>query len=91
METVNASLNYLEDAAQKPVTYTYRPPEGVAAQSGRYTKFMVPIHDARTMAAQLSLDKEGVILAHQDSKVASFYDSDEVRATYYPEVERLVK
>jgi len=91
METVNAALNYLEDPAQKPVTYTYRPPDGVPARSGRYTKFTVPIHDARAMVSQLSLDKQGVILAHQESNVANFYDSDEVRATYYPEVERLVK
>ncbi len=88
---MNASLNYLEDPSQTPVTYTYRPPEGIPAASGRYTKFTVPIHDGRAMITQLSLDKEGVILAHQESKVANFYDTDEVRATYYPEVERLVR
>jgi hypothetical protein len=91
METVNAAMNYLEDPAQRPISYTYRSPEGVPARSGRYTKFTVPIHDARAMAAQFSLDKEGVILAHQESRVANFYDADEVCATYYPEVERLVK
>jgi hypothetical protein len=87
---VNAPLNYLEDPAQKLVTYTYAPPEG-APVSGRFAKFTVPIHDARAIAAQLSLDKEGVILAHQESKVGNFYDADEVRAIYYPEVERVVK
>src|SRR5208282_3321840 len=91
METVNASLNYLEDPAQRPVTYAYRPPEGVPARTGRYTRFTVPIHDARAIVAQLSLDKQGVILAHHETKVVNFYDPDEVRATYYPEVERLVK
>jgi hypothetical protein len=91
METVNAAMNYLEDQAQKPVTYTYHPPEGVPARSGRYAKFTVPIHDARAMIAQLSLDKEGVILTRQDSRVGNFYDSDEVRAIYYPEVEQMVK
>ena len=91
MGTVNASLNYLEDPTEKLVSYTYTPPEGVPVRRGRYAKFMVPIHDARAIAPQLSLDKEGVILAHQESKVRNFYDADEVRATYYPEVERLVK
>jgi hypothetical protein len=91
METVNAALNYLEDPGQKPVSYTYRPPEGVPARSGQYAKFTVPIHDGRAILAQLSLDKQGVILAPQESKVVNFYDSDEVRRVYYPEVERLVK
>ena len=90
MDTVSAALNYLEDRAQKPVTYMYHRAEGVP-ESGRYTGFTVPIHDARAMVAQLSLDNEGVILAHQESKVVNFYDSDEVRRVYYPEVERLVK
>lgn len=91
METVNASLNYLEDRAQRPASYMYKPPAGVEPRSGRYTKVTVPIHDARGMAAEMSLDKEGVILAHQESKVRNFYDPDEVRAVYYPEVERRVK
>jgi hypothetical protein len=91
MESVNASLNYLEDRAQKPTTYTYRPPEGTPARTGNYAKFPVSIRDARAIAAQLSLDREGFILVNQESKVSNFYDSDEVRATYYPEVERLVK
>jgi hypothetical protein len=91
METVNASLNYLEDKAQRPVTYTYRPPEGVPAISGRYTRFTVPIHNARAIAAQLSLDRQGVVLTRQESKVVNFYDPAEVRVSYYPEVEQLVK
>jgi len=91
METVNASLNYLEDRQQRAVSYVYRPPDGVAPRTARYAKFTVPIHDARAMLSQLSLDREGVVLTHQESKVANFYDADEVRAVYYPEVERMVK
>lgn len=45
----------------------------------------------RVRCSRSSLDREGVVLTHQESKVANFYDPDEVRATYYPEVERMVK
>jgi hypothetical protein len=88
---VEAVLNYLEDRTQKPVTYTYRPPEGVQARTGRYTKFTVPIYDARPILDQLSLDRQGVVLVRDETAVSNFYDHAEVRATYYPEVERLVK
>jgi len=91
MDTVNASLNYLEDRDQRPYSYTYRPPDGLEAQRGRYAKFTVPIHDGRAILKQISLDREGVILTHQESRVENFYDADEVRRVYYPEVERLVK
>lgn len=88
---VDAVLNYLEDRTEKPVTYTYRPPEGVQARTGRYTKFTVPIYDARPILDQLSLDRQGVVLVRDETAVSNFYDHAEVRATYYPEVERLVK
>ena len=88
---VDAVLNYLEDRTQKPVTYTYRPPEGVAPRSGRYAKFTMPIHDARPILGELSLDRQGVVLVRDETAVSNFYDDSEVRAAYYPEVERLVK
>ena len=91
MESVNASLNYLEDSAQKPTTYAYRPPEGTPARTGAYAKFAVSIRDARTIASELSLDREGFVLLNQDSNISNFFDNDEVRATYYPEVERLIR
>src|SRR5262249_43828731 len=91
MHTVTAALNYLEDSSERPSTYMYQPPEGESALTGRYNKFSVAIEDARQMVSRLSLDQQGVILAHQNSKVSNFYDSDEVRRVYYPEVEQMVK
>ena len=91
MESVEGLLNYLEDPSQQPVTYAYKPPEGVPARSGSYTKFPVKIYNARPIAAQLSLDRHGFILTHQDTKISDFYDPEEVHAKYFPEVEQLVK
>jgi hypothetical protein len=84
-------LNYLADRSDEPVTYTYQPPPGVAARSGNYAKYPVAIHNARAVLSQLSLDRQGFAVAWQETAVANFYDETEVRAVYYPEVERLVK
>jgi hypothetical protein len=91
LDQVETSLNYLVDATEKPVTYTYRPPEGVAARTGRYTKFRTVIRNARPLLAKLSLDKQGFVLVPQQTAVKDFYNDAEVRADYYPEVERLVR
>ncbi len=88
---VEARLNYLEDRGQHPVTYTYPPPEGVPARSGRYSKFPVVIHDARAIADDLSLDRQGFVVVNQQSAVGDFYSDREVREVYYPEVEKLVR
>jgi hypothetical protein len=94
MENINhveAALNYLVDGAESPTTYLFPPPPGAAARTGRYEKHTVPIYDGRAAGERLSLDKHGVTLTPHQTSVANFYDSNQVRAVYYPEVERLVK
>lgn len=49
----------------------------------------VPIRDARVLT-DLSLDREGFVLAEQPTAMRDFYDADEVRAVYYPEVAQLL-
>src|SRR5260370_25657379 len=88
---VDAVLNYVADRRDTAVTYTDQPPPGVAGRSGTYRKYSVAIHDARAVLSDLSLDRQGFAVAHQETAVANFYDEKEVRAVYYPEVERLVK
>ncbi len=88
---VEAELNYLVPSAQKPVVYLYRPPPGMPAQSGQYEKRRVAIVDARPLAPQLSLDRQGFCLARHRSAMRDFHDAAELTAVYYPEIERLAK
>ncbi len=88
---VDTVLNYLADRSTTPVTYTYKPPEGVAARTGNYAKFAVSIMSARAILPQLSLDRQGFAVVRQQTAVSDFFDEREVRAIYYPEVERLVR
>lgn len=88
---VEASLNYLANRTGKPVTYMYKPPADVPARTGEYIKRTMPVHDARAIIGELSLDKQGFVMARHDTAVLDFYDDQQVRAVYYPEVERLVK
>jgi hypothetical protein len=52
---------------------------------------VVSIYDGRAILGQLSLEKRGFILTHHETAVCDFYDAEEVRSIYYPEVERLLK
>jgi hypothetical protein len=88
---VSGVLNYLADRDQHPVSYNFKPPPGVPARTGTYAKFTVPIHSARAIVRELSLDRQGFAVTHQNTAVANFYDPDEVRRVYYPEVERMVR
>jgi hypothetical protein len=50
-----------------------------------------PIRDGRAIMRRLSLDRQGFELRRDETNVSNFYDASEVRAVYYPEVERLLK
>ncbi|MGA6974896.1 MAG: CmcJ/NvfI family oxidoreductase [Candidatus Binatus sp.] len=91
IEVVNARLNYLAEATPKPVNYAYEPPAGVPRSSGKYTSQSVVIRNGREMLGKLSLDTNGFVLTDHETAVKDFYDADEVKSVYYPEVERLIK
>src|SRR4029077_18791141 len=51
----------------------------------------VPIHNARLHSDPFVLDREGFRFVRHDTAVADFFDEDQVRRVYYPEMEELVK
>ena len=91
VKVVNARLNYLAEATPKPVNFAYDPPAGVPRRSGKYVERSVLIHNGREMLGKLSLDTNGFVLTEHETAVKDFYDPDEVKSVYYPEVERLLK
>jgi len=88
---VEAPVNYLADLSIKPVTYNPPPGTGLARRVGNYRDFKVRIHDARPIAADLSLDRQAFILTHHDTEVCDFYDKEELRTRYEAEVEALIR
>jgi hypothetical protein len=90
-DAIEAQLNYLAPTDATPYSYTYDPPPSVPARSGVSEPHSVTVRNGRAIAAELSLDREGFLLARQATEVADFYDEAEVKRVYYPEVERLAK
>ncbi len=88
---VQAPLNYLVKADEKPVVYTATPGAAASERSGAFEWRTVSIADGRPVVDRLSLDGAGFELRAHDTAVSSFYDDEEVRTIYYPEVEQLVK
>jgi hypothetical protein len=89
---VRATLNYQVRTDIKPYNYTFEPPPGVVPRSGEVNSVEnILIRDGRPVADTLSLDEQGFALRRHESRVPDFYDEDELRATYYPEIEALLK
>ena len=87
---VEAALNYFAAASEKPVIYTYEPSPGVPWTTGKSEAHSFLVRNAR-IAEELSLDRQGFQLVHQETAVRDFYDRAEVEKVYYPEIEALLK
>jgi len=90
-DSIKASLNYLVDTGEKPVTYTAKPGSTPEQRSGSYEKHMVTIQNGRPIIDQFSLEREGFVFINHETKMKDFYNEDELRSVYYPEMEQLVK
>jgi hypothetical protein len=88
---VDAVLNYLAPMAERPRNYTFDPPPGVPRSNSQPEAHTMPIHDARAVASDVSLDREGFALLHHQTAVKDFWDEEEVKRVYYPEVQQVLK
>ena len=87
---VDATLNYFVNDGTKIFTEA----GGAGARDtrgGTIDARHVVIHNGRPHVGEFALERDGFHFVDHDTKVADFFDQDEVRRVYYPEMEKLVK
>jgi hypothetical protein len=87
---VDAALNYLVPMTERPRNYACEPPAGVPRSNTAPETHTVPIYDARPVASEISLDREGFALLRHETAVRDFWDDDALRKVYYPEAEAAI-
>ena len=79
------------DTGVKPVTHTAVLNSTPVLRTGKHDPRRTTIHNGRTLAGDLSLEREGFVLVRHDTRVEDFYDEEQLRSVYYPEIDALVK
>jgi hypothetical protein len=87
---VVAPLNFTEPMAEKPYSYNYEPPPGVAPRNAKPETHEVKIFDARQFGDRLSLDREGFVLLNRPTAAHDFYDEGQIARVYYPECAQVI-
>ena len=91
-ETIEATLNYFANTGSMPVTLVGAPgTTDTRTGGGDSDPHRVSLRNGRPYADRFTLERNGFRFLHHDTKVADFYDEDEIRQVYYPEMEALVK
>ena len=87
---IEATLNYLVNDGVK--IFTEASGGGAPDKRGGTTDpRRVVIRNGRPHAGEFVLDRGGFRFVRHDTRVSDFFDEDEIRRVYYPEMEALVK
>lgn len=91
LESVTAPVQFSVNTGETPTALVKEMGAGPDQRTGTFEYHDVAIHDGRPIADRLELDREGFTLMSFDTAVKDFYDDEEVRRVYYPEMDRLIK
>jgi hypothetical protein len=90
-DSIEAALNYLVRTDAKPVSETYGKSGLERRYTGRFEKHVVAIANGRPQRASFGVDSNGFALVDHPTKMADFFDKDELRSVYYREMEALIE
>ena len=87
---MQAEITYTRDSGEKLVNETFGPNNIRRKTSGTEEPHRVDIADGRK-AAGLSIDTSGFVLVEHRTQMRDFFDADELKRVYYPEVVALIQ
>jgi hypothetical protein len=90
-ESVTAEIPYTIDTGEKLVNETFGPNNIRRRRTGTHELKPMTVGNGRLIAGKLSLEEQGFVFVEHKTKVADFFDAEQLKTVYYPEVERLIK
>jgi hypothetical protein len=90
-ETIEADIPYAIDTGETPVNETMGPGDMSRRKTGKYVPQRMTLHNGRRAGDAVGLETHGFTLVSHPTKMKDFFDDDEIKRVYEPEVEELVK
>ncbi len=90
-EAVNVAIPYTVDNCEILVNESFGPKNIHGRRSGTVELKTVKLLNGRDLDERLSLDEQGFVFVEHKTKVADFFDEDQVKNIYYPEIEELIR
>jgi hypothetical protein len=84
-------IPYTIDTGEQLVNETFGPNNIRRRRTGSHDAKSMQIRNGRLAADRLSLDDQGFVFVEHKTKVGDFFDAEQLKSIYYPEVEALIK
>jgi len=88
---IEATLNYVKNTGEKLFTYTGGPGSLDVRTGGTVEPQRVTIRNGRRDAKGFTLDRNGFHFVPHPTQMTDFFDEDEIKRVYYPEMIDLIK
>src|SRR5687767_2976534 len=88
---MQASIPYTIATGEKPVNETFGPNNIHRRSSGAEQSHEVEVRDGRPLSHTFNLDENGFTFVEHHSAVRDFFDPEQLKRVYYPEVSQLIK
>jgi len=88
---MTVGIPYTVDTGEKLVNETFGPNNIRRRKTGTHELMPMSVRNGRLLTGQLALEKHGFVFVEHQTRVANFFDPEELTSVYYPEVEQLIK
>jgi hypothetical protein len=90
-EAIEADITYAVDTGVKPVNETMAEGDISRRKTGTYVPQKMRLRNGRLFRDTFALDVHGFEFVDHPTKTADFFDPEQIKSVYYPEVEALIK
>lgn len=89
--SITAGIPYTVDTGETLVNETFGPNNIRRRRTGTHELRAMRVQDGRLHAGRFSLDEHGFVFVEHRTRVIDFFDPQQLKTVYYPEVERLIR
>ena len=90
-DAITAEIPYTIPTEEKLVNESFGPKNIHGRRTGSVELKPMIVRNGRLVADSLSLEQQGLVFVEHKTKVVDFFDQQQVKSIYYPEIESLIK
>jgi hypothetical protein len=91
LDAITAEIPYTIDNGEVLVNESFGPKNIHGRRTGTVELKTMRVLNGRALAERFSLDEQGLVFVKHDTKVTDFFDEEQIKAIYYPEIEQLIR
>ena len=91
VDAITANIPYTVPTGETLVNESFGPKNIHGRRTGTVERKKMTVRNGRLFADRLSLDDQGLVFVDHKTQVTDFFDENQLKSVYYPEIEQLIR